>query len=263
MIFIAQELRALAAERRLGFVSPAEDSKRMQEYFTAAGAVFADDIAEHLEYAHGSGASMVPIMHIVSAHFLFLWGLQHSVQKGNAATKVTSYLLRWLPWLALLVAEFAGLGPLSYLLRHWFGWALLAVAVVLSLLAGRVTKAILARANLPLSDPGLWRDLVAASLLCGSGINQCVAELRRVLGPRSRAIERHIIAALELGGSVAVRLQNEAEIQRETLKAQRELAVERLPIQLLLPMAAFLVPQFLMLIVAPMVVAALPSGLLK
>lgn len=262
LIWATRELRALNADRRMGLVSVEEADGRMREYLAAISAILSFDIHRKLRFAEGVGASLGPVFEIVSAHCIFLWGLQAEINKGKTSAQLTGYFLRWLPWLALLCTEFMGLGSITYLLTHWIGWAILVIAGGLSYAAGRVAKAILEHANKPFPDPALWLNIVATALKQGVGVNRCIEELRRVTGARLVFVEREVASALERGGSLVTHLEHAALEQRESVREQKLLSVERLPFQLLLPMGLFLLPQFLLLLVAPMILAALPAHLI-
>jgi len=207
LILVSKQIRALAEDSRSGFVSSDEQHRRIMEITAALGSVASEHMALHLEFVRGAGLAMVPFLHVLAANFMFAWGLQRAVEKGRTAAQMTGYLLRWLPWLALLIAQFAGLGPLAFLLGHWVGWLILGLSVAMSFAAGRISRRMVARVTAQPIDPGLWLTLVATALRQGVGVNRCVAELRRVTGVRNHPAEQEIVAALETRGSMALRLE--------------------------------------------------------
>ena len=257
MIWLIQSLRRLEASRLAGEVSESEHAQKLREVAFAAAAIGAEDLSEKLAFMKGVGASYSPFLQILAAHFTFLWGLQHSINKGKTAAQLTAFLLRWLPWLALLCSQALGLPALWYLIRNPIGWALLAISGVLSFLASAVAKRFVARVSRIEPDPGLWLSLAASSLRQGVGLNKCVAQLRLSAGRPIAHVERELRDAYSAGGSVAARLETAADAMREQSRAAKELEVERLPVQLLLPLGLFLLPQFLLLLVIPMILATL------
>jgi tight adherence protein B len=256
MIWIIQSLLHLDASRRAGEVSEVDHARKLREIVFLAAAIGAEDLSAKLDFMKGVGASISPFLQILAAHFTFLWGLQRSINKGKTAAQLTAFLLRWLPWLALATSQSLGLPALRYLIGTPIGWGLLLVAAVLSFLASLVSRRFIAKVSRIAPDPGLWLSIVAGALRQGVGINRCVGVLRSAAGSPVSQVERELRQAYSAGGSVASRLETAADALREQARADKELAVEKLPIQLLLPLGLFLLPQFLLLLVVPMILAS-------
>jgi len=257
---LANELEEFRADVKCGLVSPEQVNRKYRELMLWGGAHFSAYLSLRMTFTTILGISVSSLLTLLATHFAFAWSIQRKINQGKAASEVTGHLLRWLPWLALLGSQLFGLHTITFLIYQPMGWLVLALSVALTFAAGVVAKRFVRRIEQVEPDPGLWLSLMAVALREGVGINRAVAALRQVTGGPLAEVETEVLRAMADGGSVARRLESAAVLKREQALAAKEQQVERLPIKLLLPLGLFLIPQFVLLLVVPVIVSTLQAA---
>ncbi|MEY2945905.1 MAG: hypothetical protein RL243_665 [Actinomycetota bacterium] len=257
---LSRELEELKTDIKCGLVSPRQVNAKFREIALVTGAQFSGYLAARITFTGLLGVSLSTLLALLSAHFAFCWTIQRKVNQGKAASEITGHLLRWLPWFALVVSQILGLPTISFLIYQPIGWLVTAVAIGLTFTANFVAKRFVLRMTSVEPDPGLWLSLMAAAIREGAGVNRAIAALRQVSGGRLAEVETEVLRAMAQGGSVASRLESAAITKREQALAAKEQEVERLPIKLLLPLGLLLIPQFVLLLVVPVIATTLQGA---
>ena len=257
---LSRELEELRNDIRCGLVSPAMVNAKYRELMFMGGAHVTGYLSVRMAYTAAVGVGVTSLLALLSAHFAFAWTIQRKVNQGKAASEITGHLLRWLPWFALVLSQLLGLPTVTFLLYQPIGWLLTAVAIGLTFAAHLVAKRFVARMTAVEQDPGLWLSLVAAAIREGAGVNRAISTLRQVSGGPLAEVETEVIRAMAQVGSVASRLESAAITKREQALALKEQEVERLPVKLLLPLGLFLIPQFVLLLVVPVIATTLQGA---
>lgn len=253
-------MQELKADIQCGLVAPSKVNAKYREIILLLGAQAAGYLSIRWSFIHLVGISSAHFLGLLSAHFAFAWSIQRKVNQGKAASEITGHLLRWLPWLAMVASQLLGLPTVSFLFYQPIGWAITAVAIALTLVAHLVAKRFVARMSAVETDPGLWLSLVAAAVREGAGVNRAIGALREVVGGPLAEVEVEVLRAMAQGGSLASRLESVAILKREQALAAKEQEVERLPVKLLLPLGLFLIPQFVLLLVVPVLLTSLQGA---
>jgi tight adherence protein B len=174
---------------------------------------------------------------------------------------LTSRFVHWLPWASLAGAQAMGLPAISVLVLQPVGWAVIAGALVLNLFSVRMTRRITrAATHVPANFAWQYR-LLAMAVRHGVGIRFALAELDLAADFLEPKLEGWVNESLASGLPLAGLLELQATALTNRIEQQRNLLAEELPVKLLLPMALFLLPQFMLLLVVPQVLAAF--GLFK
>lgn len=256
----SRDLEELKADIQCGLVAPAKVNAKFREIVLLLGAQGSGYLATRWHFLNFVGVGTVHFLGLLSTHFAFAWSIQRKINQGKAASEITGHLLRWLPWLAMVASQLLGLPTVSFLFYRPIGWAVTAVAVALTFAAHIVAKRFVARISLVEPDPGLWLSLVAVAIRQGAGINRAIGALREAVGGPLAEVEVEVLRAMAQGGSLASRLESAAVLKREQALAAKEQEVERLPIKLLLPLGLFLIPQFVLLLVVPVIATTLQGA---
>lgn len=225
-------------------------------------------------FANEVGMRTEPLQRMMREHRAFADDINHQVEKANASVRFTVLLLRWLPWLFMVVEQLLGVNVLSWLTRTIAGGAILAYVGLVSLLAGRIVSRFNAKVSRQPRDPGIWHCALAQALQDGVGATRAGSALRywgrtgessagRGAGPVSASatnppdeigqVENQLAKALAEGVPVAAALRLRAEQLRKGVRQEKELALARLPFKLLLPTGLLLLPAFMVLVIGPMI----------
>jgi hypothetical protein len=195
------------------------------------------------------------------AHENFARGLAHRVSAASAPAAQTATLILWLPWLAMAATQLLGLRPLNFLLHSWVGLLLLALAGGVSWFASRSTRGHLSHVRAMPPDPGLWRSASAQALKDGVGplaLLSCL-EVHCDSPTEKTLVQSCVIESLTTGKPLARTLEKGAVTDRQAVRWQKELELEKLPIRVLSITGGLMLPQFLLLLLIPTVLSALKS----
>lgn len=232
-------------------------------------------------FATEVGMRTQPLQRVMQEHRAFADDVSHQVRKANASVRFTVMLLRWLPWLFMAVEQLLGVNVLTWLTRTIPGMIILAYVGLVSLLAGRIVSRFNANVSKQPPDPGLWHAALAQALQDGVGATRAGIALRRWgrnpatadrlhdksarVGSSNQPdeisqVEARLAAALAEGVPVAESLRQQADQLRLAVRQEKELALARLPFQLLLPTGLLLLPAFMVLIIGPMILSFFGGG---
>ena len=217
------------------------------------------NFVRQMAFARGIGLRVGPLLDHLIEQEKFLDSVSSEIRVALQGPKLTARIIYWLPWLALLGSEFLGLNTLNALLSTTLGWTILGAAVALGLAAGRSTRRILNRASLPIADIGEDYRLMAVALGSGVGLQRCFSALAALTSESLSELALFCSQALAGGLTLADQLlAHSVQLQESVVEAKR-LGLEKLPIELLTPVGAFLLPQFMLLLVIPQVLAVISN----
>jgi tight adherence protein B len=187
------------------------------------------------------------------------------VEVALAGPRSTARLVAWLPLVGLGFALLIGVDVLGVLTGSPVGLALLA-AGSMTAVAGRFWTLVLVRRASPDGEPpGLAEELVTVALTAGLSVARSRLLARdaceRVgLRPVDESAVDDVLDLAESAGAPAADLLGSAAIQRRrAVRAAGRRAAADLGVRLLLPLALCVLPSFLLLGVAPVVVGLISS----
>jgi tight adherence protein B len=216
-----------------------------------------------IEAAKELGSSLQPVLSQLIDQDRRAFGAAQSVQRALQVPRLTSKLIAFMPWIGLAVSQSLGLSPLRFLLFSPWGWGLLAISAGLQFGASYFSRRTLSGfTNFAMPDPGAPLEAMALALDAGIGFRRARASVQKHCG---QAIEH--LSGFELGSTlgaldsyglgVSHQLRAQAEFMRHQQNHELTLRLEKLGVKLLVPLAAFLLPQFMLLTVVPIAVSSI------
>ncbi|GIT80939.1 hypothetical protein LLS1_26080 [Leifsonia sp. LS1] len=187
------------------------------------------------------------------------------VEVALSGPRATARLVSWLPLAGAASAMLLGVDIVGALGSGPVGGMLLTAGAALGI-AGRRWTASLVRRAAPSGDvPGTTEELTAIALSSGLSVERSrrlVAETCDRLdlpGGSDAAIDDILELAARAGAPAAELLSSSAVQRRRTARAAGRTAAARLGVQLLMPLAVCVLPSFLLLGVAPVMLALISS----
>jgi tight adherence protein B len=169
-----------------------------------------------------------------------------------------------LPLVGLLFGMLMGFDTIGVLLTTPPGWTCLVVGALLLLAAARWNRRMVRRAQPKELTPGLGFDLVAIAVSGGAsldGAQRSVATITAKYGLNGvlddAAIELVLDLSRRAGVPAAELLRSEALERRRTASADAQSAAQALGVRLMIPLGVCVLPSFMVLSVAPLLLAVL------
>lgn len=214
-----------------------------------------------------AGAPLAATLRVLAESFHAIGQAERDIQVALAGPRATARIVIALPFVGILFGLGMGFDTLSVLFASVPGLACLTFGSLLLFAGARWNRALVARALPGASAPGLALDLLAIGMSGGASIDRArslVAEASQrfrlgkpTAGPD--AAERVLAMALRAGVPAAELLRTEAEqCRREARSAAQQDAVT-LGVTLMLPLGCCVLPSFLLLGVAPVLIALVSS----
>ena len=172
----------------------------------------------------------------------------------------TAKLIGWLPLLAVVLVASFGFDVTGTVATP-AGGACVASGTALMIASRRWTRRLVRRAQPPPGVAGWECDLVGIALSGGVSIDRALAVVERAGCATAREATADVLALSRASGAPAVELlRADAGEQRRVARTRGRLVAARLSARLLLPLGVCTLPAFLLLGVAPMILAVLASA---
>jgi tight adherence protein B len=208
--------------------------------------------------ATASGAPLAPTLQRMASALRDLAQTSREIEVALAGPAATRRLVLWLPAIGILFGLGLGFDPLRVLLTSPPGWMCAAAGVALLLLARVWTARLVASAQPTGALPGMDLDLLAIAVSGGGSVDRAQELVGRHGGGETGATaERVLRLAATAGVPAAELLRAEADQARREHLASARIRVARLGVTLLLPLGACVLPAFLALGVAPLLLSVL------
>lgn len=181
-----------------------------------------------------------------------------------AGPRATARVVLVLPFVGLGFGALMGFGTLEVLFGSPIGWVLLGVGAGLILGARAWNRRLVASARVRDVTPGLGCELTAVAVSGGGSLDRArqatqAAMTRFGLTSDLASIEGVLELSERAGVPAAELLRAEAEEQRRDARAAAQAAAAALGVRLMLPLGLCVLPAFLVLGVAPLLVAVLST----
>jgi tight adherence protein B len=211
--------------------------------------VAVEQLRWQISVARQLGSSLQPVLQQLIEQEKLARATSMSVQRALQVPRLTNKLVAFTPWLGLLVAQSLGLAPLRFLLFSPPGWAVLVICALLQVGASYFAKRTLSSYVKPVfEDPGAALEAAALAVESGIGFRRACRTIEVESGQNVLGAFDHRLAS---GLGLSHILKAQADLNRQDQTQQLNLRLEQLGVKLLLPMAAFLLPQFMLLTVVP------------
>lgn len=243
-------------------------------------------VAAAWSVATETGAPLAGCLHELARSQRALGQAQRDIEAALAGPRSTSRLVLMLPVVGLLFGLLLGFDTVGTLVGTVAGWLCLTGGTLLLLAAWRWSTAMVSRSTPTTSAPGLAIDLTAIAMSSGASVDRAVAVVgsalsrfrpgeltppsspRRVLAASSRgdgssadgAAIRGVLALSRAAGVPAADLlRAEADQARRNARSNAQQEAASLATRLMLPLGLCVLPAFLLVGVAPLMLSVLSS----
>ncbi|MFT4211680.1 MAG: pilus assembly protein TadB, partial [Microbacterium sp.] len=182
------------------------------------------------------------------------------VRIALAEPAATSRLMSWLPLVAVALGVMLGFDTLAVLVTTPAGWACAASGVALMLTARRWTRRLVRAARPGDAVPGLVPELMAIALTGGVSLAQARELATEAAGaPPDDETERLLALSRSAGVPAVELLRAAAATMRHRVRVAGRMRAASLSTRLLLPLGICVLPAFIALGVAPMLLSVIGS----
>ncbi len=182
------------------------------------------------------------------------------VRIALAEPAATSRLMSWLPLVAVLLGMTLGFDTLGVLLTTPAGWICAGAGIALMLMARRWTARLVRAARPDDEIPGLVPELMAIALTGGVSLSQARDLATEASGVAPDEETERLLSLSGTAGVPAVELLRAAAVgKRHEARVAGRLRAASLSARLLLPLGVCVLPAFIALGVAPMVLSIIGS----
>jgi tight adherence protein B len=222
-------------------------------------------VAAAWRVATESGAPLAGTLSRLGEVLVAVDDARREVAIALAGPLATSRVVLALPALGLAGGALLGVDTLGVLATTPPGWFCLAAGIALLLVARRWMRRLVARARESDPTPGLGCELVAVAVSGGIPAEVAVARVADALADAGLRPDDSAAAAIDFarraGVPVAALLRAEAREQRRDAQAAVRQRIAALGTRLLLPLGLCVLPAFVALGVAPLLLAMIASTL--
>lgn len=216
--------------------------------------------------ATDAGAPLAPTLSHFAASLRSLAQIQRDMQVALAGPVATARMVMALPVVGVLFGLALGFDTIGTLFTTVPGLACLVLGLALMTVARFWNKRLVAAARPRMLTPGLTLDLMAIALSGGASIPRAVAAVevaRSACGLPEDDDGAALADVLELsrraGVPAAALLRSEADEQRRVARSEGERRAATLAVTLMLPLGICVLPAFMLLGVAPLLISVVSS----
>ncbi|WP_350347431.1 type II secretion system F family protein [Agromyces sp. G08B096] len=225
-------------------------------------------VAAAWEVANATGAPLALSLRELAAALRDDAHLRREVRAALAGPKASARLVTALPAIAVVLGLAMGFDTVGILFGNPLGWACLAVGGGLLWAGARWNRALAARAAPPSASPGLEFDLLAIAMSSGASLDAATEVTRRAMrehlpsaSDAGADIAATVRLASEAGAPIAELLRSEAARRRRTARTDGATRAAALGVRLMLPLGACILPAFVLLGVAPLMISVVTGTL--
>ncbi len=223
-------------------------------------------LAAAWQVATDAGASLAPSLRQLASSLRDLAQTRRDLAVALAGPVATARMVMVLPGVGVLFGLALGFDTLGTLFTTAPGWACLVPGIGLMVVARRWNRTLVTRAQPTLLTPGLTLDLMAIAVSGGASLvraSAAVEEARRRCGladdGNGDAVEAALFLSRRAGVPAAALLRSEAEEARRDARSEGQAAAAKLAVTLMLPLGLCILPAFMLLGVAPLLIAIVTS----
>lgn len=214
------------------------------------------------DVATEAGSPLASTLHRFASSLRGLADNERAARIALAGPQATSRMVLALPVVGLLFGFMLGFDTIGTLFTTPPGIACLIAGSALMLVARAWSARLMRSAGAPTSVPGLGFDLMAIAVSGGSSIARARAAVDDAVATHGLAVDDvDDILALSASAGVpaALLLRSAAEQARREARASGQQRAEKLSVTLMLPLGLCVLPAFMLLGVAPMMIAVVSS----
>jgi tight adherence protein B len=223
-------------------------------------------LAAAWQVATEAGAPLAPSLRDFSRSLRELADAQREIAVALAAPIATSRLVMALPVVGVLFGLVLGFDTLGTLFGSVPGLVCLVLGVALMLLARSWNGRLVASARPEDLTPGLVFDLMAIAVSGGGALDRAEESVAVAIGAvglegdvDTRGVEGVLALSRRAGVPAAELLRSEADEARRSARASAAKKASVLSVRLMLPLGLCVLPAFMLLGVAPLLIAVITS----
>ena len=223
-------------------------------------------LAAAWQVATDAGAPLAPTLHSFSNSLRSLAQVQRELQSTLAGPRATARLVLGLPLVGLLFGVALGFDTVTILVTTAPGLVCLITGLALMVAARFWTSRLVASAAPRLVTPGLGLDLVAIAVSGGISIPRALALVDaartrcELADDGSRAVLGEVLdLSRRAGVPAAALLRSEADEARRIARSAGDRRAATLAVTLMVPLGVCVLPAFLLLGVAPLLISVVSS----
>lgn len=225
-------------------------------------------VAAAWSVASHTGAPLAQSLHQLAGSQRALGQTQRDVAAALAGPRATSRLVMVLPFVGVLFGFALGFDTVHTMFATVPGAVCLAAGTLLMLFAWRWTSRLVKRAMPSDTAPGLSIELTAIAMASGSSIERARAAVEEALSrcdiergsaTDASAIDSVLSLARAAGIPAGALLRSEAAQARRNARSAAQLVSASLATRLMLPLGICILPAFMLVGVAPLMLSVLSS----
>jgi len=222
-------------------------------------------LAAAWQVATEAGAPLAPSLRSFAASLRALADAQREISVALAAPVATARLVTALPAVGIVFGMLLGFNTVAVLVGTVPGGACLAVGVALMAAARSWNRRLVAAAQPADLAPGLRCELTAIAVSGGGALDRAVTNVERALAASGiepgdgTGVESVLALSRRAGVPAGELLRSEAEEQRRQARAEAAARASVLGVRLMLPLGLCILPAFMVLCVAPLLIAVVTS----
>ncbi|MBC7724935.1 MAG: type II secretion system F family protein [Burkholderiaceae bacterium] len=223
-------------------------------------------LAAAWQVATEAGAPLAPTLAEFAGSLRSLAAAQRDVDTALAGPRATSRVVMALPVVGIFFGLVLGFDTVGALVTTFPGTICLVLGTLLFAGGGLWTRLLVRRARPTTSTPGLDLDLTAVAVSGGSSIPRALEAVAAAVdrfgltrGGSAEAIADVLDLSFRAGVPAAALLRSEAEEFRRRARSDAERRASSLSVTLMLPLGVCVLPSFMLLGVAPLVISVITS----
>ena len=230
-------------------------------------------LAELWSFTMTTGAPPAAVLEVCSEAFTAAAENARQARVHLSGPQAATRLVMGLPLLAIAGGMLAGYNSLGFLVGSALGWAVIVVATGLMFLSHRWSARMVNAAQQWNWARGMAAEALAISLAAGQPVHQARAWAGKIAKDYSRSPEdasrelaqcdRFVEISAQTGVALAGLMRGEALMQRHAAREEAQVRVERLSVQLMIPLGVCVLPAFIAVGVLPLVASVISSTALN
>jgi tight adherence protein B len=216
--------------------------------------------------ATDAGAPLASTLHDLAGSLRDLARVERELRVALAGPVATARMVMVLPVVGVLFGLALGFDTVGILFTTIPGGACLVVGLALLLGARFWNSRLIRSARPPNSTPGITFDLVAIAVSGGASIPRALDTVERVLvqsglkdGDGRAGLDEVLTLSRRAGVPAAGLLRSEADGVRRTATSEGDQRASRLAVTLMIPLGVCVLPAFMLLGVAPLLISVVSS----
>ncbi|MBX3094161.1 MAG: type II secretion system F family protein [Cryobacterium sp.] len=222
-------------------------------------------VAAAWQVATAAGAPLAPALRSFAGSLRELAESRRDLRVALAGPAATTRIVMLLPLIGLLFGVALGFDTLGVIFGTVPGALCSVVGVALLFVARRWNRRLLLSATPDDDAPGLRLDLVAIAVSGGAALDRALASVDAALehcavSPRGAdAVDEVIALSRRAGVPAAELLRAEAEEARRVARSAAKQGAAKLAVTLMVPLGVCILPAFMLVGVAPLMIAVISS----